>query len=53
VRENRAGKIDIKQKGILNGKMFYADDAVRFGLADGIGNFNYALERATQLAKSK
>jgi protease-4 len=50
VRENRAGKIDIKQKGILNGKMFYAEDAVRYGLADSIGNFEYALERATQLA---
>lgn len=52
VRAFRAGKIDITQKGILNGKMFFAQDAVKFGLADEIGNLEHAIKRANELAKS-
>lgn len=50
VRENRKGKVDITQKGILNGKMYFARDAIKFGLADELGNREYAIKRAVELA---
>lgn len=53
VRENRKGKVDITQKGILNGKMYYARDAVKVGLADEIGNREYAIKRAVEMAKKQ
>ncbi len=53
VRTFRKGKVDITQKGILNGKMYYANDAIRFGLADELGNLDYAIKRANDLAKNK
>jgi protease-4 len=53
VRLFRAGKIDIKQKGILNGKMYFANDAVKYGFADEIGDFEYAIKRANELAISQ
>ncbi len=53
VRSMRKGKVDITQKGILNGKMFYANDAIRYGLADELGNMEYAIKRANELAKNR
>lgn len=53
VRNNRKGKIDITQKGILNGKMFFARDAIKVGLADEIGNREYAIKRAVEMAKKQ
>lgn len=53
VRENRKGKVDITQKGILNGRMYFARDAVKYGLADEIGNREYAIKRAVELAKKQ
>ena len=50
VRENRKGKVDITQKGILNGKMYFARDAVKYGMADEIGNREYAIKKAVELA---
>jgi protease IV len=35
----------------LSGKMFYAPDAKKRGLVDGIGNMNYALQRLASYAK--
>ena len=42
VKANRK-KIDIKAAGILNGRMFRANDAVKFGLADEIGTIDKAI----------
>lgn len=53
VRNNRQGKIDITVKGILNGRMFYAADAVKYGLADEIGDFEHAIRRAKELADNR
>lgn len=50
VRMYRGGKVNLQQKGILNGKMFYANDAIKFGLADELGNLEYAIKRANELA---
>lgn len=51
IRTNRQGKVDITQKGILNGKMYFATDAIKFGLADELGNKEYAIKRAVELAQ--
>lgn len=53
VRKFRAGKIDITQKGILNGKMYFAKDAMKYGLIDEIGNMEHAIKRASEMAKHK
>lgn len=46
VRKNRRC-LNAEAEGILNGRMFYADEAVKNGLADEVGS----LSRAVQLAK--
>ena len=51
VRKFRNGKVDITQKGILNGKMYYANDAISFGLADELGNLDHAIKRVNELIK--
>jgi protease IV len=53
VRTNRNGKINLTVKGILNGRMFYANDAVKYGLADEIGDFEHAIRRAKELADNR
>ena len=50
VRTNRGDKLKESTPGILNGAMFYASDAVAFGLADKIGNMDSAIKAARELA---
>lgn len=55
VREARKGKLNESIDGVLAGKMFFAedplaDDALKAGLIDSIGNFDTALALANQLA---
>ncbi|MCD8435882.1 S49 family peptidase [Tenacibaculum dicentrarchi] len=52
VKANRPN-LNLEEEGILEGKMFYAENSVVNGLADGIGNFQDALAKATQLAAVK
>ncbi|MBE7649348.1 S49 family peptidase, partial [Tenacibaculum finnmarkense] len=52
VKSNRPN-LDLEEEGIIEGKMFYAQDAVANGLADGIGNFQDALIKANELAAVK
>ena len=49
VREQRAGKLDEKAEGILNGAMFWGGDAVKYGLADSIGTLGDAIQRVFDL----
>lgn len=53
VRKARAGKLDESADGILNGAMFFAEDAVKYGLADGIGTLGEAIERVSNLGVIK
>lgn len=53
VKENRAGKIDLKKENVLTGKVYLASDAMKFGLIDAIGNLDFAVERAQALAADK
>lgn len=41
VKEHRP--VDESVDGVLSGKMFYAEDAIKAGLVDEIGNFETAL----------
>jgi len=46
VKKNRCDSLNQDTEGILNGRMFYAKDAVKAGLADKIGNIDVALKEA-------
>lgn len=50
VRAKRAGKLDEKVEGILNGKVFYAEDALKNGLIDSIGTIDRAVSRVREIA---
>jgi protease-4 len=50
VKKNRSGKLDDKAEGILNGKMFYSDQALKNGLIDKIGNLEFAVKQAKRLS---
>ena len=52
IKTNRKGKIDLTNENVLTGKIYMASDAVKYGLADSIGNFDYAISRANELANS-
>ena len=44
--------LDDKIDGILNGRMFFAKDALKYGLIDAIGNRDAATEEVRRLAAS-
>lgn len=52
VRNFRGGKINLSEKGILNGRMFFAKDAIKNGLADEMGTLDHAVTRALQIANN-
>jgi len=43
-------KLDLNVKGILTGKMFYADDALKAGFINAIGTEIQAIEKIKELA---
>ena len=50
VKANRAGKLDLSAKGMLNGKTYFAEEALQIGLIDRVGTKMTAIDIA--LAKS-
>lgn len=40
----------VKEEGVLNGAVYFAKDALRLGLIDGIGNTKMAIAKARELA---
>lgn len=51
VKLQRGGKLNLKAEGILNGAMFWAQDAVDNGLADSIGTLGDAIQRVLDLVE--
>jgi len=49
VIDSRGKKLDQTVEGILSGRMFFAEDAKKYGLIDGVGNLDYAIKRAKVL----
>lgn len=52
VKEGRGDKLDLKTENVLSGKTYLAEDALKFGLIDAIGSFEYAVSRAQALAET-
>lgn len=53
VKGARGRKLNLMTDGLLNGKMFFGGDAVKAGLADGIGSLYKAVEMAYAFADLK
>ena len=47
----RGEKLDKSVEGIISGRMFYAEDALKYGLIDSIGDKQYAINRAREIAR--
>ncbi|MDR2765650.1 MAG: S49 family peptidase [Tannerella sp.] len=52
IRENRP-RMDTSVEGILEGRVFYAYEAIENGLIDGLMNLNQAIDRVRLLAEQK
>lgn len=50
VKRNRGARLKTDTEGVLRGRMFYARDAVRTGLADAVGTLAQAAERSRELS---
>ena len=50
VKKHRGKKLDLGVEGLLEGKTFFAKDALEYGLIDGIGTMETALEEVLKLA---
>ncbi len=53
VQEFRGDKLDLKKEDVLTGKVYFGQNTIDFGLADEMGDFDYAVQRALQLAASQ
>lgn len=52
VQANRSGKLKPKLENVLEGEVYDAQAALKFGLIDKIGNLRYAVKRSLQIAKT-
>ena len=50
VKRGRGARLQLDTEGLLRGRMFYAKDAVRVGLADRIGTLEQATARSRELS---
>ena len=50
VKQGRGARLQLDTEGLLRGRMFYAKDAVRVGLADKIGTLEMATARSRELS---
>ena len=51
VKANRGDKLKEETAGILNGKMFYAEQAKEVGLIDSIGSLDEAVQMAADMSR--
>lgn len=49
VKKNRGNCLKLETEGLLRGRMFYAEDALKVGLIDGIGTQDYAIRRSREI----
>ena len=50
VKQKRGTRLQLDTEGLLRGRMFYARDAVRVGLADCIGTLEMAVKRSRDIS---
>jgi protease IV len=53
MKQNRGSKLDLSVEGLLEGRMFYAMDAVANGLIDGIKTMDEIVEFALNMAQTQ
>ncbi|MFC6999580.1 S49 family peptidase [Rufibacter roseus] len=53
VKDNRGEKLDLKEENVLTGKVYIGQTIVDCGLADELGSFEYAVQRAAELARAE
>jgi signal peptide peptidase SppA len=51
VTKNREGKLDMEASDVLSGAIYLPKQAIKVGLIDHIGDFNFAVTRATELSR--
>ena len=51
VKSGRGDKLDLKVEGIIDGRMFYAEQAKKNGLIDSIGSRDFALQRVNEIRR--
>lgn len=51
VERNRSGKLGANKADIMTGKTYFADDALSFGMIDGIDTFDNVIQRAADMGK--
>ncbi len=51
VKRSRGEKLKLETEGLLKGRMFYAKEAIRVGLADRIGTIEQAISRSRELSE--
>lgn len=49
--KSRRKKLDLSVKGIISGRMFYAEEALKNGLIDSIGNKQFAIQRVREIRR--
>ena len=49
VRKNRGNCLKLETEGLLRGRMFYAEDALKVGLIDSIGTQDNAVKRSREI----
>lgn len=52
VQVNRSGKINLEKENVLTGQIYEGKDAIKHGLADRMGDFQFAVKRSLMLAKT-
>jgi ClpP class serine protease len=52
VLQNRGSKLKLKKENVLEGDVYNAQDALKFGLIDRLGSFEYAVKRSLQMAQT-
>ena len=53
VKENRGDKLDLAAEGLLNGKMYFADEAETVGLIDGVRTRQACIEEIRQAHRDR
>lgn len=53
VKKYRKEKLQLQEENVLTGKTYMASDAVKNGLIDAIGNFDFAIKRAAKLSSEQ
>ncbi len=52
VIENRGDKLKLDKENVLDGEVYNVKDAIKYGLVDKMGSFEYAVKRSIMLAKT-